>query len=98
MPVENTYTIIAIDGNQYGPITLAQLQAWIQEVRVAPDTQILRSDLNQWHPAAHYKELNLNATLAAGCHSFKSLRRICVSGATRTSWIHVINCARVMGP
>ena len=65
MPVENTYTIIATDGNQYGPITLAQLQAGIQEVRVAPDTQILRSDLNQWHPAAHYKELNLTAPLAA---------------------------------
>lgn len=62
--METTYTIIATDGNQYGPITLAQLQQWIQEVRVAPDTQILRSDLNQWHPASHYQELNLTATPA----------------------------------
>ncbi len=63
--METTYTIIATDGNQYGPITLAQLQTWIQEVRVAPDTQILRSDLNQWHPASHYQELNLTAAPAA---------------------------------
>ena len=63
--METTYTILATDGNQYGPITLAQLQTWIQEVRVAPDTQILRSDLNQWHPASHYQELNLTAVPAA---------------------------------
>lgn len=63
--METTYTIIATDGNQYGPITLAQLQTWIREVRVAPDTQILRSDLNQWHPASHYQELNLTPVPAA---------------------------------
>ena len=63
--MESTYTILATDGNQYGPITLAQLQTWIREVRVAPDTQILRSDLNQWHPASHYQELNLTPVPAA---------------------------------
>ena len=63
--METTYTIIATDGNQYGTITLAQLQTWIREVRVAPDTQILRSDLNQWHPASHYQELNLTPVPAA---------------------------------
>jgi hypothetical protein len=57
--MEPTYTMIGADGNQYGPITLAQMQAWVVEGRVTPTTQIYRSDTQSWLPAAQYVELGL---------------------------------------
>jgi len=57
--METTYTMIGVDGLQYGPITLDQLKAWIVEGRVTADTKILRSDTNSWLRAAQYVELDL---------------------------------------
>jgi hypothetical protein len=57
--MENTYTMIGADGQQYGPVTQAQLMGWIREGRVTAATQILRSDVNSWLPAAQYTELGL---------------------------------------
>jgi hypothetical protein len=54
-----TYTMIGVDGLQYGPITLEQLKSWIGEGRVTPETKILRSDTRSWLPAANYSELEL---------------------------------------
>lgn len=63
--MEINYTMIGADGAQYGPITLEQLRAWINEGRVVHDTKILRSDTNQWLSASQYPELGLaQATVA----------------------------------
>src|SRR5258706_7852157 len=54
-----TYKLLGGDGKEYGPVTLEQLQSWLKEGRVTAATQILRSDLNVWHPASDYGELGL---------------------------------------
>jgi hypothetical protein len=57
--MDATYTMIGVDGLQYGPITLDQLKSWIGEGRVTAQTKILRSDTNSWLPADNYSELGL---------------------------------------
>ena len=52
-----TYKIIATDGKEYGPVSLAHLQGWIAEGRIAADTQLLRSDLSEWRPASSFAEV-----------------------------------------
>lgn len=57
--METTYSILGSDGKQYGPITLAQIKTWVGEGRIAADTQVWRSDTNNWLPASQYVELGL---------------------------------------
>ena len=57
--MEITYKIIATDGKEYGPVNLEQLQGWINEGRIASDTQLLRSDINEWRPASSFTEISL---------------------------------------
>lgn len=57
--MEITYKIIATDGKEYGPVNLEQLQGWINEGRIASDTQVLRSDINEWRPASSFTEISL---------------------------------------
>ena len=57
--MENTYTIIGADGQQYGPISLEQLKAWAGERRITPETKVMRSDIKSWLPAAQYTELGV---------------------------------------
>ena len=61
-----TYKILGTDGKEYGPVTVEQLQAWSKEGRVTAATQVLRSDVNAWHPASNYTELGLGAASPAG--------------------------------
>ncbi len=56
--MEITYKIIATDGKEYGPVSLEQLQGWINEGRIASDTQLLRSDINEWRPASSFAEIS----------------------------------------
>ena len=51
------YTIAGADGQTYGPVSLAELQTWIQDGRVGAQTNVLRSDVNSWYPAGQYQEL-----------------------------------------
>jgi uncharacterized RDD family membrane protein YckC len=51
------YKIIGGDGVQYGPATLEELRSWIRDGRVANMTQVWRSDVAAWSPAARYAEL-----------------------------------------
>jgi uncharacterized RDD family membrane protein YckC len=51
------YKIIGGDGVEYGPATLEELRSWIRDGRVAGMTQVWRSDLAGWSPAARYAEL-----------------------------------------
>ena len=57
--MEITYKIIATDGKEYGPVNLEQLQGWINEGRIASDTQLLRSDINEWRPASSFAEISV---------------------------------------
>ena len=57
--MEITYKIIATDGKEYGPVNLEQLQGWIKEGRIASDTQLLRSDINEWRSASSFAEIAL---------------------------------------
>jgi uncharacterized RDD family membrane protein YckC len=51
------YKIIGGDGVEYGPATLEELRSWIRDGRVAGMTQVWRSDVAAWSPAAGYAEL-----------------------------------------
>jgi uncharacterized RDD family membrane protein YckC len=51
------YKIIGGDGVEYGPATLDELRSWIRDGRVANMTQVWRSDVDAWSPAAGYSEL-----------------------------------------
>ena len=55
-----TYKMIGADGQQYGPATTEQFKLWVQEGRVRPATQVMRSDSNSWLLASQYSELGLN--------------------------------------
>lgn len=57
--METTYTIIGADGQQYGPISLEQVKAWVGERRITPETKVMRSDIKSWLPAAQYTELGV---------------------------------------
>ena len=55
--MDNEYKIIGGDGAEYGPTSLDELKNWIGDGRVAGSTQVWRSDLALWTPAARYAEL-----------------------------------------
>jgi len=58
MSAELQYRIIAADSQAYGPINLAQLQAWVTEGRITREMKVLREDQGQWLAASQYPELN----------------------------------------
>jgi len=55
--MDTEYKIIGGDGAEYGPASLDELKSWIGDGRVAGSTQVWRSDLALWTPAARYAEL-----------------------------------------
>jgi uncharacterized RDD family membrane protein YckC len=55
--MEHTYKIIGGDGVEYGPVPMEELKRWIVDGRVAPTTQVWRSDLGRWGVASGYAEL-----------------------------------------
>jgi uncharacterized RDD family membrane protein YckC len=55
--MDTEYKIIGGDGAEYGPASLDELKIWIGDGRVAGFTQVWRSDLALWTPAARYAEL-----------------------------------------
>jgi len=55
--METEYKIIGGDGAEYGPASLDELKSWIGDGRVAGFTQVWRSDLALWTPAARFAEL-----------------------------------------
>jgi uncharacterized RDD family membrane protein YckC len=62
------YKIIAGDSKEYGPVTLEELQAWILDGRVGPETLIWRSDLNEWRAANFFQELQFELGRAPQIH------------------------------
>ena len=55
--MEITYKIIGGDGVEYGPVAVDELKHWVLDGRVVATTQVWRSDLSRWAPAAKYNEL-----------------------------------------
>ena len=55
--MEHSYTIRAADGQEYGPATLDQLTGWAREGRLNSDSELKRSDMQHWSPAASFTEL-----------------------------------------
>ena len=55
--MEITYKIIGGDGEEYGPVTLAELKGWVVDGRVAGRTRVQRSGTEDWLPAARLTEL-----------------------------------------
>jgi hypothetical protein len=52
-----TYTVKGADGNEYGPATLSDINAWLREGRINGETQVKRSDTDYWAPATNFSEL-----------------------------------------
>ncbi|MBX3115646.1 MAG: NINE protein [Fimbriimonadaceae bacterium] len=48
------YSVIASDGNQYGPVDLSTIQQWIQEGRIVADTVILDGVTGNRGPASQF--------------------------------------------
>lgn len=55
--MEPTYKIIGGDGREYGPIPLEELKHWIRDGRVAPATQVWRSESDAWSAAQEVPEV-----------------------------------------
>lgn len=54
------YKIIGADQKEYGPITAEQMQKWITEGRVNPQTLVWSEAVNNWKPLASYPEFAAN--------------------------------------
>jgi len=52
------YKIIGGDGDEYGPVTLEELESWIRDGRAAGHTPVLRSDSQTWVEASTLEELS----------------------------------------
>jgi hypothetical protein len=55
--MELTYMVRGSDGKEYGPATLQQLNAWIQEGRLPQHQEVKRSDMGYWAIASAFAEL-----------------------------------------
>ena len=61
MAMDTTYKVMGGDGQAYGPVSLLDLNSWIQEGRVTRETSVSRSDAEGWKPAATFTELTFAA-------------------------------------
>ena len=62
--MELTYKTRGADGKEYGPVSLNQLTAWLREGRISPQSEVTRSDIDYWSPAANFSELQSAAPTA----------------------------------
>lgn len=62
---QSTYSIVAGDGQTYGPNAHDVIQSWINEGRIARDTQMARSDVEGWFRAGDYQEFTWPAAASA---------------------------------
>jgi hypothetical protein len=50
------YKIIGVDGQQYGPVPLAEIKNWVRNRRANGDTMVQGPDLGQWKPMKEFPE------------------------------------------
>lgn len=55
--MELSYKARGADGKEYGPVSLNQLINWLQEGRISPQSEIMRSDMSYWSRAGDFTEL-----------------------------------------
>ena len=55
---EVQYTVAGEDGKEYGPMGLEELKTLVRDNRVGPETEVLDSTTNEWHPARRIEELS----------------------------------------
>ena len=58
---ETTYMILGGDGQQYGPVTAKEFQAWTRDGRVNGQTQVLATGAAAWVAASTLPELGMAA-------------------------------------
>jgi hypothetical protein len=62
---DHTYKVRGADGNEYGPATLTEINAWFREGRVNAQSEVTRSDIDYWAPAANFSELEVPRAAAS---------------------------------
>ncbi|MBI5383736.1 MAG: DUF4339 domain-containing protein [Verrucomicrobia bacterium] len=55
--MELTYKVRGKDGSEYGPVASEVVTAWLREGRINSQSEVMRSDVDYWSPAASYTEL-----------------------------------------
>jgi hypothetical protein len=60
------YKIIGADGNQYGPVSLIELQGWIRERRANGDTLAQGPGMTDWKPLREFPEFAQTLQEVAG--------------------------------
>ena len=60
-----TYKVRGADGNEYGPATSTEINAWLREGRVNSQSEVTRSDIDYWAPAANFSELEVPRAAAS---------------------------------
>jgi hypothetical protein len=63
--MELTYKVLGADGKEYGPVSLTDLNTWLREGRITGETQVTRSDIDYWCPAAQFTELEVPPAAAS---------------------------------
>jgi uncharacterized membrane protein len=58
------FTIIGGDGQEYGPVSLQQLRAWVAEGRANLDTQAKAVGTTEWRRLGDFAEFNANGSTA----------------------------------
>ena len=53
------YNIIGVDGKQYGPVSLGQMQQWIKEGRINAKSRVQAAGAADWKSAADFPELGI---------------------------------------
>ena len=51
-----TYKVRGSDGNEYGPVTADQVEAWVREGRLSAQSELQRSDMAHWAAAGDFTE------------------------------------------
>jgi hypothetical protein len=54
-----TYKVRGADGSEYGPASLTEINTWFGEGRVNAQSEVTRSDIDYWAPAANFSELGV---------------------------------------
>jgi hypothetical protein len=58
--------MVGADGNEYGPVSLKEIQGWVKQGRLTGASHVQRSDQDAWSTASSFAELGVVDRIAAG--------------------------------